>query len=65
MIKIKNMEIIKSNRRSEKNSAAKKFFFSNYDPEKEINKLATAEALNVSRQTIYNWIKEIKKAKSL
>ena len=59
MLKFKTMKIIESNRKSEKNSAAKKFFFSNYDPEKKINKLATAEALNVSRQTIYNWIKEI------
>ena len=57
------MEIIKSNRRSGKNSAAKKFFFSNYDPEVKINILATAEALNVSRQTIYNWIKEINNKK--
>ena len=57
------MEIIKSNRRSGKNSAAKKFFFRNYDPEEKINILATAEALNVSRQTIYNWIKEINNKK--
>lgn len=57
------MEIIKSNRGSKKNSDAKKFFFSNYDPEIKINILATAEALNVSRQTIYNWIKEINNKK--
>lgn len=54
------MKIIKSNRRSEKNSEARKFFFSNYNPEIKINILATAESLNVSRQTIYNWIKEFK-----
>ena len=58
------MKIIKSNRRSEKNSEAKEFFFSNYDPEMKINKLATAEALNVSRQTIYNWIKEFKQQRT-
>lgn len=57
------MEIVKSNRKSEKISAAKKFFFSNYNPEMKINKLATAEALNVSRQTIYNWIKEFEQQK--
>ena len=55
------MKIIESKR----DAKAKEFFFKNYNPEKNINKMATAESLGVSRQTIYNWIKEIKKAKSL
>ena len=40
---------------------AKEYFFNNYDPEADINKLATAKSLGVSRQTIYRWINEIKR----
>lgn len=52
------MKIIVSNRKLKADSEAKKFFFENYDPNVRINVTATAESLNVTRQTIYNWIKE-------
>lgn len=52
------MKIVVSNRKLKEDSEAKKFFFENYDPNVRINKSATAESLGVTRQTIYNWIKE-------
>lgn len=48
------MEIIKSI------DEVRDYFLSNYDPSTVINISATAKALNVSRVTIYKWIKETK-----
>lgn len=54
------MKIIET-RKKQDFSKAKEFFFKNYDPKKGINKAETAKSLGVTRQTIYNWIKEIEK----
>lgn len=43
----------------EKLNGAKDFFFKNYNPKVKLNVVETAKALGVSRQTIYNWIKEL------
>lgn len=52
------MEIVLSTRKKT-NSKAKEYFFNSYDPQVDINKVATAKSLGVSRQTIYRWIDEI------
>lgn len=48
------MKIIKNT------TEAKEFFFENYVSNSKINISATAKALNVSRSTLYKWIKELK-----
>lgn len=35
----------------------KQYFLDNYNPKQNIDVPGTAESLNVSRQTIYRWIK--------
>lgn len=42
---------------------SKKFFFENYKEDMVLNVTATAKAIGVSRQTVYNWIQEIKDRK--
>lgn len=60
------MELIERERKANYNAdvdKSKKFFFENYKDDMVLNVTATAKAIGVSRQTVYNWIQEIKEAK--
>jgi transcriptional antiterminator len=54
------MKIFKKQKKTHNSKPEKrKFFFNNYEKNSEINVTKTAESLEVSRRTIYNWMQEI------